>query len=338
MFIFPYKAESSSAKALAKALGAKRILLENSKFKGHPSKIVINWGNSMTNEEIEKATVLNTPEAVARASNKLKFFELVNGQVPIPEFTRDVNEARTWLEGQGIVVVRENLNGHSGQGIVLLEDVQSFDAYNHSRSKLYTRYIPKKHEFRLHVVGGVVADVQQKRKRADFPNEMTNYKIRNHQTGFIYAREDVTLPSTKMEEDAINAVRICGLHFGAVDMIWNEYRKTGFILEINTAPGLEGQTVDNYAAALAILMDQPVIDPVRIDWNTAVLLQAPRPDRPPTHADAPPTADQPPHHPPHSAGADRPRRRPDAPNEHRIQLQMNDEWGVEAPNMGFQQV
>ena len=54
-----------------------------------------------------------------------------------------------------------------------------------------------------------------------------------------------------MALDAIKAVELCGLYFGAVDMIWNAYKKQGYVLEINTAPGLEGQTVENYAEHFA---------------------------------------------------------------------------------------
>ena len=51
MFIYPYKTGSNSAKLLSNAVGAKRIKLENSLFKGSPEKRVVNWGNSVVNEE-----------------------------------------------------------------------------------------------------------------------------------------------------------------------------------------------------------------------------------------------------------------------------------------------
>ena len=37
-----------------------------------------------------------------------------------------------------------------------------------------------------------------------------------------------------------------GLDFGAVDVIWNEHESKAYVLEINTAPGLEGSTVEDY--------------------------------------------------------------------------------------------
>jgi D-alanine-D-alanine ligase-like ATP-grasp enzyme len=40
------------------------------------------------------------------------------------------------------------------------------------------------------------------------------------------------------------------LDFGAVDVIWNEKQQRAYVLEVNTAPGLEGQTVDDYARGI----------------------------------------------------------------------------------------
>lgn len=255
MFIYPYKEGSNSAKALAVALGAKMIRLENSKFRGSPDKVVINWGNSMTNEEIEKAVVLNKPEAIQLASDKLVFFETVNGKIPIPEWTLKKDVVFNWLESSS-AVVREVLNGHSGKGIVVVESAKEFETYLQERDKgkLYTRYIPKKDEFRIHVVGDQVVDIQQKRRDREHPTP--NWNVRNRANGFIYARENVELPDKAMEQYAIDAVKLCGLHFGAVDLVWNAYRKQGYVLEVNTAPGLEGQTVVNYGDALHTFVAQ----------------------------------------------------------------------------------
>ena len=249
LYIYPYKAGSKSVAALKEALGAKIIRLENSRFKGK-GKVVINWGNSMTNEEIEAAAVLNEPDKVANATNKRTFFETVVGHVSIPDFTTEKEEAESWLPSP--VVVRERLQGHSAEGVVILEDVDDFANYNHNRAKLYVRYIPKRTEYRVHVVNGEVIDVQQKAIRHNRSSTTVNFRIQNHANGFIYKREDVNPPNMVLEE-AVKAVTLCGLHFGAVDVIWNEFRKTAYVLEVNTAPGLEGQTVEKYTVAFDLM-------------------------------------------------------------------------------------
>src|SRR3546814_9896600 len=74
-----------------------------------------------------------------------------------------------------------------------------------------------------------------------------NWKIRNHDNGFIYARDEklAEVPK-KVLSDSIKAVGVCGLDFGAVDVIYNEAKGIGFVLEINTAPGLTGTTLEGY--------------------------------------------------------------------------------------------
>jgi glutathione synthase/RimK-type ligase-like ATP-grasp enzyme len=46
---------------------------------------------------------------------------------------------------------------------------------------------------------------------------------------------------------AVHCVSALGLDFGAVDVIEN--KKGSWILEVNTAPGLEGQTLEVYRSA-----------------------------------------------------------------------------------------
>jgi len=250
MFIYPYKMGSKSVAALAAALEARVIRLENSKFRGNSDKLVINWGNSVTNEEIEAANVLNKPACVALATNKLHFFQTVADVLSIPEYTTDRTVAETWLDAGKRVVVREKLSGHSGDGIVLIEDTITWDSYDHSRAKMYVLYVPKKDEYRVHVVAGEVIDVQRKAIHPEVNKASVNFQIRNHRNGFIYVREGVreNCPPMVMEQ-ALLAVELTNLHFGAVDVIWNEHRNKAFVLEVNTAPGLEGTSVDNYTKA-----------------------------------------------------------------------------------------
>ena len=50
------------------------------------------------------------------------------------------------------------------------------------------------------------------------------------------------------------AVKATGLDFGAVDIIWNNLQEKAYVLEINTAPGLEGQSVETYKKFLNELL------------------------------------------------------------------------------------
>lgn len=114
---------------------------------------------------------------------------------------------------------------------------------------LYTRYVKKADEYRLHVFDGRVIDIQQKRKRKDIPNEEIDYQIRNTASGWVYCRDDVDCPSS-CSDIAIRAVAALGLDFGAVDIGYNRHTETPCVYEVNTAPGLEGTTLTRYQEAL----------------------------------------------------------------------------------------
>lgn len=250
--IYAYKQGSASAHALAHGLGIKVIKHEGSKFRGGALKKVINWGCSQLPADILQCDVFNAPIAVALAANKLstfKKFQEWNADdlgAPIgffishPEWTEDKAVAQGWLDTNKAVVARQKLTGHSGEGIVIARPgEQLVDA------PLYVKYVKKTNEYRVHVLSGEVVDVQRKARRQDVPDEVVNWQVRNHANGFIYAREGFEVPPS-VEEQAISAVIALGLDFGAVDIIWNDHEQKPYVLEVNTAPGLTGQTLQGY--------------------------------------------------------------------------------------------
>lgn len=253
--IFPYRAGSASVKALSQHMSMKQIRRENSKFRGHDKKLVINWGAKALSDEVNKCVVLNDETAVKLAGNKLSFFQHVFEELNVPEFTTKKDEAFAWLDEGKTIVVRETLNGHSGEGIVLIEEENEFEAYDHSRAKMYVKYIPKKQEYRVHVVAGEAIDIRRKALRSDFSSNEANWKIRNHSNGFIFAKDGFEAPQDVIDQ-AITACKLCNLDFGAVDVIYNDYQQKAYVIEVNTAPGLEGSTVDNYAKAFATLFER----------------------------------------------------------------------------------
>lgn len=261
IYILPYKRGSKSAKALAEALGGKRIRLKNSKFRPRADRLVINWGNSNAVTEsltLEPQMLLNHPESIRTASNKLSAFELWAGTgVPIPDYTSDREVANGWLQAGEVVVCRSILNGHGGNGISLVNpDRANLPVADGGLPvcPLYTRYVKKTAEYRIHVFNGQVIDVQQKRKRLDAEN--VDYKIRNHANGWVFCREDVDPPQAALEA-AIRAVATLDLDFGAVDLVYNRYSGV-YVLEVNTAPGLEGTTLEKYTEAVRKLIGEMV--------------------------------------------------------------------------------
>lgn len=233
-----------------------RLRLEESKYKYRDGDLVINWGNS---RHTGFPRVLNHPKKVSVAANKLCFFELIKEKCPeiIPKFWTDPNE----IPDEAFpIVCRESLVGHSGVGIHIADNRDALVA-----APLYTRYIKKKDEYRVHIgvtkvfVGGddhgnntgwstetSTIAVQRKARSLSVPDEEVDWRVRNHSNGFIFQREGFDTPQAVLDA-AKRSLIASGLDFGAVDVLWNEHLQKAFVLEINTAPGLEGQTVADYA-------------------------------------------------------------------------------------------
>lgn len=249
MNIYPYKMGSTSAKDLAERLGVKRLKHKGSTFKGSPGKVVLNWGaSSIDNPEVLKCKIINHPDAVKFAANKLNFFKAnaVEDGARIPPFSEDQEFIKAQLAKGQVVIARTILNGNSGQGIVVMEKPEDF-----VEAPLYTLYVNKKQEYRVHVFNGEVLDVQRKARRKDVADEEVNWKIRNHANGFIFARGEALgdVPQDVLDQ-AQRAVAKVGLDFGAVDVIFNDHEQKAYVLEVNCAPGLSGTTLDNYVEVL----------------------------------------------------------------------------------------
>ena len=252
MYIYSYNTESAGAIELAKALNARRIRHENSTFRGSPNKTVINWGSSETPPEVAKCNVLNAPVNVQAYSNKLTFFQMVQKFEDTPRivpWTGDVQVALTWLMEGSIVVERRVLNGHSAAGLHIIDPKEPDYMSRLGKARLWTKYVPKKDEFRIHFVNKKIIDVQRKALRPDHQNPAeTNWRVRNLGNGFIFVRNNLTVPDDVYVQ-CQKFISQCKLDFGAIDVIYNEKNKNAFILEVNTAPGLIGTTVTNYANA-----------------------------------------------------------------------------------------
>lgn len=246
LYIYSHNRFSNGAASLARELGARRIKHEGSNFVGSARKTVINWGNAnYVPDEAVVGRVINDTLLVDCAQDKFRALDIMrDNHTRVPDFTNRREVAETYINDGDKVVCRTLLRGSEGRGIVIASTIDELVA-----APLYTRYVKKQDEYRVHVVNDNVIDVQKKAKRRDFPNEDVNYQVRSHANGFIYMREGITTPED-VTRQALAAVQAIGLDFGAVDVIWNNHQERAYVLEVNTAPGLEGQTVESYARAL----------------------------------------------------------------------------------------
>lgn len=253
--IYTYNPGSQSAKALSLGLKVSRFKTA-SEFITKPEHIVINWGGTKMPRNLTNAgRILNKPEVVRRVSNKRSFFEDVKPGGPrIPEFTSDPTLAMRWVSSGDEVIGREKLNSKGGDGIIFGSNKETIEDF--LECQLFVKYKKKKEEYRVHFLDGKVIDIQQKmlRKFDDAGNPVDpstiDFRIRNLASGFIFARNDIK-PHPDVIKQAELAFNMSGLDFGAVDVIFNTREEQAYVLEINTAPGLMGTTLDNYVYAFS---------------------------------------------------------------------------------------
>lgn len=255
--IFAYSKHSASAKALAEEMDVWMLKHEGSRWRPRAGDTVINWG---TGKNWLPAKTLNKPHPVAAVVNKHTFFQSIEDlkvnadypqdQIPrIPAFTTDITVARGWcgVDCQGRarkVVVRRLLNASEGRGIEIHSRPEDIP-----QAPLYVRYIPKSAEYRVHMVGDEIIDIQQKVLRRAVDPETANWGVRNTANGFVFQRQGINIPGD-VKTQALLALKASGLDFAAADVVWHHRRGKAYVLELNSAPGIEGSTVKSYANAL----------------------------------------------------------------------------------------
>lgn len=159
--------------------------------------------------------------------------------VPCPHYSFDLATARDWIQSGSIVFCRTLTRASEGKGIVVAETVdQLVDA------PVYTLYTKKKREFRVHIFKDRVVQVVEKRKRTGW-TENRDTRIRNSANGYVFCRDVDSLPSG-LHEMALKASRVTNSDFRGVDIGYNELKDQLFVIEVNSAPGIEGSNVTDY--------------------------------------------------------------------------------------------
>lgn len=255
--IYPYILGSHGARELARQLGTKCVR-PNGTYRVRLRDLVVNWGCSGAPtwwNARALAQTLNKPAHVARAADKVDTFRALEAaNVPRVAFTTDRSVAVGWLDSPAFgsalnaVVCRTLTRASEGRGIVLARAAGEV-----VHAPLYTRYTPKTAEYRVHMYrDGSVIDVQQKKRTQGFSEEGNNKYLRNHANGWVFCRQGVQAPQSVIQA-AHQAVVALGLDFGAVDIGYHATHGV-HVYEINTAPGIEGTTVTNYANKIRSLL------------------------------------------------------------------------------------
>jgi len=158
-------------------------------------------------------------------------------------FTMQRQEAQEWA-GAGVPVICRTLTRASeGKGIVIAETPEAVVF-----APVYTQYKKKKKEFRVHIFQNKVVQVLEKRKRKEFEGERET-KIRNTANGYVFCSNGVVEPMG-IRELALAASKVTNSDFRGVDIGFNEKLNELFVIEVNSAPGIQGSNVARYIEAI----------------------------------------------------------------------------------------
>lgn len=254
--IWPYKLGSQGAENLSTALRERGMnclrVRSHGRYRPKSNQLILNWGNSCINPpswwlNARAEQILNFPDKVSIASNKLSTFQQLYGyEVSIPIFSTIKQNIIQFIEEGKKIYCRTKLTDRGGDGIVVARTVEELvDA------PLYTVGINTWKEYRVHIFDGQVIDITQKRRRTDADGNPRdcNMDIRNLANDWVFCHGNVNPPQSVMEQ-SLKAIEALGLDFGAVDVVIDREENT-YVLEVNTAPGLNSpQTIEAYVAAI----------------------------------------------------------------------------------------
>lgn len=162
------------------------------------------------------------------------------------EFTTNRQAAQEWVNAGAVVFARKTLVGSQGAGIVICSR-KAGDVATVPPAAVYTKYIPKKREFRVHVFKGRCVSIVEKRKKQDFEGE-SDSRVRNLANGYVFCQTVELTPALrqKIEDAALKSRKLTRSDFVGVDVGYNQANDNVFVIEVNSAPGIEGSNVNHY--------------------------------------------------------------------------------------------
>lgn len=196
---------------------------------------------------------INLPQAIRNAANKRLMKEC---------FTRAEVKTAKWSHAQKgdleFPIVAKHIMGSRGTGVYLLKDASEYRSFTMLRetrqdapSFIYEQFKGYSREYRLHVTeDGCFYSCRKMRTRAT----VERWKFSDNTVWILESNPAFDKPSTwpQIEAECVKALKSCGLDFGACDVkVANDGRF--FVIEINSAPGLEPHTLAAYQQMLPAL-------------------------------------------------------------------------------------
>lgn len=191
--------------------------------------VLLRWGSSEIFPTTSTRLELNTAEAVANASNKLRMFGLLaaQGNIPLPLMAGGNRSLDEIKDSTGNYYIRSNQNV-----------MRYGNDFNPSTDSYATQPIlNKRREYRVHVFNSKIVAIYEKVPTSLAVDGTRPAMFKSHNCHF--SLNDVTRSRCNAvgQEIAIKAVNTLGLLFGGVD-IMRDKDGNFFVCEVNSAPGL----------------------------------------------------------------------------------------------------
>ena len=171
-----------------------------------------------------------------------KWFQ--DNEIPALEFTTEVAIMGKWLAEGHTVFGRKYLKASCGKGIQIMDDFTKL----YEVCPVYTKYKKKKREFRVHVFKDQVVAVTEKKRRKEFDG-VRDTKIRNLANGYVFVQAVENEPEG-LRDLALRAARVSASDFRGVDVGYNQLKDELFVIEVNSAPGIQGTNLTKYMEAI----------------------------------------------------------------------------------------
>ena len=185
----------------------------------------LRWGNS-DSFPVRAKVELNTAQAVANATNKLRMLQLLKAaEIPVPEFFTEGTPSTE-------VYIRDRAG------------VTRFGSdFSPSADQYFSLPIEnKRREYRVHVFNSEIVSIYEKipRESGELPK-----LFKAHNCKFSRVNPENSRCDEVGQKIAIDAVNALGLLFGGVDLI--RTRDGKFVVsEVNSAPGLNSSNIQRW--------------------------------------------------------------------------------------------
>ena len=190
-----------------------------------------------------------SPDIVLRygqAVPKLRQYKYFTEQkIPCPPWTQDPDIAKEWWAAGEMVFARKRRITTRGEGITIIHP--DLD-WNNDEFLVYTKYIPSSREFRVNLFNHSFVNIREKlRMRGRQVNV-----IRNNENGYTttHPNEMSSELQERIKDLALKASIISSSSFIGVDIIYCKDSDNLYVLEVNSAPAIQGSSVGMFVDSI----------------------------------------------------------------------------------------